>query len=45
MKLNLKLYNQVLLSFEYDNSPLAGEECRILWLDENNKNLLPIGLN
>lgn len=44
MKLNLKLYNQTLLSFEYDNSPLAGEECRILWLDENNKNLLPIGL-
>ena len=44
MKLNLKLYNQVLLSFEYDNIPLSGEECRILWVDENNKNLLPIGL-
>lgn len=44
MKLNLKLYNQVLLSFEYDNVPLSGEECHILWVDENSKNLLPIGL-
>ena len=44
MKFNLKLYNQVLLTFEYDNLPLSGEECRILWVDEDNKNLLPIGL-
>lgn len=44
MKFSLKLYNQVLLTFEYDNLPLSGEECRILWVDENNKNLLPIGL-
>lgn len=44
MKFNLKLYNQILLTFEYNNLPLSGEECRILWVDENNKNLLPIGL-
>lgn len=44
MKFSLKLYNQVLLTFDYDNLPLSGEECRILWVDEDNKNLLPIGL-
>ena len=44
MKFNLKLYNQVLLTFDYGNLPLSGEECRILWVDEDNKNLLPIGL-
>ena len=44
MKFNLKLYNQILLTFEYNNLPLSCEECRILWVDENNKNLLPIGL-
>ena len=44
MKFNLKLYNQDLLTFDYDNLPLSGEECRILWVDEDNKNLLPIGL-
>ena len=44
MKFSLKLYNQVLLPFDYDNLPLSGEECRILWVDEDNKNLLPIGL-
>ena len=41
---SLKLYNQVLLTFDYDNLPLSGEECRILWVDEDNKKLLPIGL-
>lgn len=25
MKLNLKLFNRILLLFEYDNVPLAGE--------------------
>ena len=44
MKFSLKLYNQDLLTFDYDNLPLSGEECRILWVDEDNKNLLPIGL-
>lgn len=44
MKFSLKLYNQDLLTFDYDNLPLSGEECRILWVDEYNKNLLPIGL-
>ena len=44
MKFSLKLYNQVLLTFDYDNLPLSGEECRILWVDEDNKNLLSIGL-
>lgn len=44
MKFNLKLYNQILLTFEYNNLPLSGEECRILWVDEDNKNLLHIGL-
>ena len=44
MKFNLKLHNQVLLTFDYGNLPLSGEECRILWVDEDNKNLLPIGL-
>ena len=41
---SLGLYNQVLLTFDYDNLPLSGEECRILWVDEDNKKLLPIGL-
>ena len=44
MKFSLKLCNQDLLTFDYDNLPLSGEECRILWVDEDNKNLLPIGL-
>ena len=44
MKFSLKLYNQDLLTFDYDNLPLSGEECRIMWVDEDNKNLLPIGL-
>ncbi len=35
MKFSLKLYNQVLLTFDYDNLPLSGEECRILWVDED----------
>lgn len=44
MKFYLKLYNQTLLEFKYDNVPLSGEECNIIRVDEQNKDLLPIGM-
>lgn len=45
MTFELRHFDEVLLKFEYENLSLEGEKCRILWVDEGSKKLLPIGMD
>lgn len=45
MKFNLKHFNRILLTFDYDNSSLNGESCHIISVDKDGKKLLPIGMD
>ena len=44
MKFELRHYDDVLIKFDYENLSLSGERLEILYLNENKKDLLPIGL-
>ena len=40
----LKQYDTPLLSFEIEDDPLEGQKCRLLHLEEENRALLPTGM-
>lgn len=44
MKFNLKLYNQILLTFDYEEDPEKKEVCKIISYDKEKVKLLPVGM-
>ena len=44
MRFELKQYDKILMTFDYENIPLAGENLKIISVVEECKDLLPIGM-
>jgi len=44
MKFNLKLYNQTLLTFDYEENSEKKEECKIVSYDKGSIKFLPVGM-
>ncbi len=45
MIFELRQYDEILLTFEFNTKPLVGQYCKIIDVVEDKKHLLPIGLS